>query len=387
MPGRFGRVFFCSQFQSWTSPLGPLNFLVPKRYGLKSCPDANLRERGLTIGIPFIAATGSIQLVPVKPQPAPENPVIPFSTLVLLREEEIAQEFAKAFTNRYLPEHLFYWLPTSVRAWVNLCRSIEYKNANRAIEVLSAAGSELVKLCSPCATLCGLGCGEGSKDRVLLEAFAQADRRLEYVAADFSQALLELAADHVDDVAHDVMGCKLDLLRDDHLIAVTGAAQSFDGPVLYSVVGNTLGAFGPREFPARIRGHMRERDHLLFDGEIFNEQTIAGYDNPVNRRFAWGPLNGLGITEEDGQLEFTAAPLEQDLYSVNKHFTARRDLRVRVADQTLQIRAGEKLLMSGSIKYASEAALLQVVQGAGFRVDSRWRSRDGMFVLALARGY
>src|SRR5579864_1951052 len=97
---------------------------------------------------------------------------VPFSMLVVLREEEIASQFVRAFEGRYLPEHLFYWLPTSVRAWVELCRSTEYKNANRAIEVLSASASELVSLCSGCDTLCGLGCGEGSKDRVLLEAFA-----------------------------------------------------------------------------------------------------------------------------------------------------------------------------------------------------------------------
>jgi hypothetical protein len=41
--------------------------------------------------------------------------------------------------------------------------------------------------------------------------------------------------------------------------------------------------------------------------------------------------------------------------------------------------------MSGSIKYVSESALLQTVEAAGFLVDSRWRSRDGMFILALAR--
>jgi uncharacterized SAM-dependent methyltransferase len=316
---------------------------------------------------------------------APETPPIPFSTLVLLREEEIAAQFAKAFADRYLPEHLFYWLPTSVRAWVNLCRSTEYKNANRAIEVLSSAAPELANLCSGCGTLCGLGCGEGSKDRILLEAFAQAGRRIQYLAADFSQALLELAADGVDEVARDVLGCKLDLSRRDHLIAVTGAAQSFGGAVLYSVLGNTLGAFGPREFPARIREQMREQDYFLFDGEIFSDQTIAGYDNPVNRRFAWGPLNGIGITEDDGQLIFSTAPLEDGLYSVNKNFIARRDLRARIGDQTLEIQAGEGLGMSGSIKYVSESALLQTVEAAGFLVDSRWRSRDGMFILALAR--
>jgi uncharacterized SAM-dependent methyltransferase len=91
------------------------------------------------------------------------------------------------------------------------------------------------------------------------------------------------------------------------------------------------------------------------------------------------------ITEDDGQLIFSTAPLEDGLYSVNKNFIARRDLRARIGDQTLEIQAGEGLGMSGSIKYVSESALLQTVEAAGFLVDSRWRSRDGMFILALAR--
>src|SRR5580765_6883795 len=120
---------------------------------------------------------------------------LPFKTIVLLREQQIAEQFLAAFQQRYLPEHLFYWLPSSVQAWVDLCRSTEYKNASRALEVLKLAAPDLAHQLSHIHTLCGLGCGEGSKDRVLLEHFAAGGNRLNYIAADFSQPLLELAAD------------------------------------------------------------------------------------------------------------------------------------------------------------------------------------------------
>src|SRR5947209_1047242 len=140
----------------------------------------------------------------MSPEPEQEFPRFPFHTLVLLREEEIATQLRQAFEKRYLPEHLFYWLPTSVQAWVDLCRSREYKNANRALEVLGAAAPELAERLKDNGVICGLGCGEGSKDRLLLEAFAASGKKQNYIAADFSQALLELAADHVDDVAASV---------------------------------------------------------------------------------------------------------------------------------------------------------------------------------------
>src|ERR1700747_3019120 len=103
----------------------------------------------------------------------PDEPVqhlegLPFYTIVLLREQAIAEQLRTSFQERYLPEHLFYWLPSSVQAWVDLCRSTEYKNASRAMEVLKAAADDIARRSSDVRTLCGLGCGEGSKSRLLL---------------------------------------------------------------------------------------------------------------------------------------------------------------------------------------------------------------------------
>jgi uncharacterized SAM-dependent methyltransferase len=309
---------------------------------------------------------------------------LPFKTIVLLREQQIAEQFLAAFQQRYLPEHLFYWLPSSAQAWVELCRSTEYKNASRALEVLTVAVPALSRQLPQIRTLCGLGCGEGSKDRVLLEGFATSGNRLNYVAADFSQPLLELAADQVDGIATSSLGCKLDIFDDSHLSALIHAAQGIGGGVLFSVLGNTLGAFGPNTFPQRLRTYIRNPDRFLFDGEIFSEQTLGGYDNPTNRRFAWGPLTGVGITEDDGKLEFSVGSAGDGLFAVAKHFTATRDLRVSIGGQTIEISAGEKLRMSSSIKYASESALFDFVESAQFKIHSQWNSRDGQFVLACA---
>lgn len=309
---------------------------------------------------------------------------LPLKTIVLLREQQIAEQFVAAFQGRYLPEHLFYWLPSSVQAWVDLCRSNEYKNASRALEVLKLAAPDLTRQLSRICTLCGLGCGEGSKDRILLEQFAKTGNRLNYVAADFSQPLLELAADQADGIAQASIGCKFDIFDDTQLAAAVAAAQSFGSPVLLSVLGNTLGAFDPDNFPRRLGTHVRENDRFLFDGEIFSEQTLGGYDNPTNRRFAWGPLTGVGINEDDGRLEFSTGPAGDGLFAVTKHFTPTRDITVNLGSCTIEIHAGEKLRMSSSIKYASHDRLLSLVRNAGFRIESQWESRDGQFVLACA---
>ena len=305
----------------------------------------------------------------------------------LLREREIVDRVQKSFHERRLPEEIFYWFPSSVKAWVDLCRSTEYRNANRAIEVLRAAAPEIAGMLERFSTVCGLGCGEGSKDAILLRAFqVRPNGPSRYVGADFSQALLELAMEEIKQYVAEASGVKCDLGEDTHLNEICRAASGGHAdPAIFTVLGNTLGAFGPLDFPKRLRRQLRENDRFIFDGEIFSDSTLAGYDNPTNRRFAWGPLNGVGITESDGQLEFSAAPAGDGLFVVTKHFTSSRDLRFYLGGEAIELPTGEKLRMSGSIKYRDDSILLGAVEAARFQVEGSWRSTDGKFVLGCAK--
>ncbi|HTM41304.1 MAG TPA: L-histidine N(alpha)-methyltransferase [Terriglobales bacterium] len=300
---------------------------------------------------------------------------------VLLREDQIAAQLQQALAHRFLDEKFFYWLPPSVQAWVELTRSAEYRNSNRALQVLGASAANVFRMWPEAKVLCSLGCGEGSKDRILLRAYAEAGRQLEYVAADFSQALLELALVGADSTSSVRRGVKFDVADDGHL----GALSRNGVATIYAVLGNTLGAFGPLHFPARLREIMGPGDRALFDGEIFDEATtLAGYDNPTNRRFAFSPLAGMGLTELDGELRFELRRGSGGIHEVAKYFIAARDLEVRVAGASLQLRAGEKILMSSSIKY-DEEAFYPLIENGGFVIELAAKSEDGKFLLAGAR--
>jgi uncharacterized SAM-dependent methyltransferase len=309
-----------------------------------------------------------------------------YKIAILLKEREILDRVRRAFRDRELPEEVFYWFPASVQAWAELCRSSEYRNANRAIEVLNAAAAEIWKRIRLADAICGLGCGEGSKDAILAGIFrGKPDGPHAYIGADFSQALLELALEELGKDLY-VSGLKCDLGDDLHLESVcTTAHENHVRPVIFTVLGNTLGAFGAYDFPRRVRRFLRSNDFLVLDGEIFSQSTLAGYDNPTNRRFAWGPLTGVGITENDGRLEFSTAPEGNGLLAVTKHFVATRDLRINIGGETIEIAMGEKLRMSSSMKYTDESILLGAVEAARFRVEGKWTSSDGKFVLACAK--
>jgi uncharacterized SAM-dependent methyltransferase len=349
-----------------------------------------------------------------------------FAVQVLLTEQQIANEFAAALARGYLDEKFFYWLPNSAQAWVDLCSSTAYRNANRALKLIEGSAHDLAQLWPKAETLCGIGCGEGSKDVPLLAAYSAANRALAYVAADFSQPLLELACAKAQSAgACRVSGVKLDVAADAQLAAA--AQLSTEGHRVFSVLGNTLGAFGPTTFPGRLGKIMRHDDRALFDGEIFaGEETLRGYDNPVNRRFAFSPLAGLGLVEgrdgdlvfeintgktpntkahhkghqgnmkgtkeiraealktQSGKMEAGEQPARGDgIHEVVKYFVPARDLVLNVAGQEVKLASGKKLLMSGSVKY-DEGVIQHLLREGGFRIEFEAKSPDGKFLLVGA---
>ena len=304
----------------------------------------------------------------------------PLAVSVLLTEHEIAAQFADSLARGYLGEQFFYWLPLSVEAWVALCHSPEYRNADRALTLLSRTGSRLAELWPAADTICGLGCGEGSKDRVLLDAF----RCPLYIGADFSLGLLELALVTAGPSAGEVRGFKLDIGSDQHLAALAAAVSQSGRSAIYAVLGNTLGAFDPDRFPARLRKLLRPQDRVLFDGEIFaGEETLRGYDHPTNRRFAFAPLASLGLTEHDGELRFELRLGSTGLHEVIKSFIPARDLHLNIAGREVFLRRNEPLRMSSSLKY-DEAAFRQRIERGGLRIELFQKSEDGRFLLAGA---
>jgi uncharacterized SAM-dependent methyltransferase len=301
----------------------------------------------------------------------------PLPVSVLLTEHAIAAQFAEAFACGYLGEQFFYWLPLSVEAWVALCRSPEYRNADRALTLLSRAAPRLAGLWAAADTVCGLGCGEGAKDRVLLDAFHSPL----YIGADFSQGLLELALACAAPATGAVRGFKLDIGSDQHLAALATAVRQSGRSAVYTVLGNTLGAFDPDRFPARLCRLMRSEDRALFDGEIFaGDETLRGYDHPTNRRFAFAPLASLGLTESDGELRFELRPGAAGLHEVVKYFVPAHDLNLRVAGREFCLRQGEPLRMSSSLKY-DEPAFFERIERGGFRIEFSDKSDDGRFLV------
>jgi len=307
------------------------------------------------------------------------------SIQALLTENALAAEFVSAFHARRLPEKFFYWFPLSVRAWLALCSDGAYRNFVRSRSLIARSRAELARLfpVSPLEVV-SLGAGQGDKDLLLLEALRERGARVSYVPVDTSQALLEMACAGALSAGFPAQGIKADFTNPRHLQAL--AAEPETPPRLLLLIGNTLGAFDPIAEARDLAGLLRRGDALLVDGEVYaGDATVAGYDNPLNRRFAWAPLNAVGIREGDGELVFAAADDARlpGLQLIPKYFQAGRDVEALMGGEALRLARGEQLAMNHSYKYAPET-FLGILSDAGLTVRWQATSDDQRFLMALA---
>ncbi|MDH4066000.1 MAG: L-histidine N(alpha)-methyltransferase [Acidobacteriota bacterium] len=309
------------------------------------------------------------------------------TTTVLLTEDQLAGDFLAALERRELPEKYFYWFPTSVRAWLSLCGDGAYRNYVRSHTLLqSRAPGVVAHLPRGAITVISLGAGQGTKDLLVLDALRASGRDPQYVPVDASQSLLEMACAAALEAGVPCLGIKADMADARHLAAVRDLAPR--APRLVMLIGNTLGAFDPLQMAGELERLLGPEDHLLVDGEIFSETgTLAGYDNPLNRQFAFGPLRGLGLVEpEDGVLQFETSESDEHpgLYRVSKHFVPARDLTLSVAGETVRWAAGQRVEMNWSGKFSRET-FLAILTEAGLAPVVQEVSADERFVMVLAK--
>ena len=303
----------------------------------------------------------------------------------LLTENALADEFVSAFTERRLAEKFFYWFPLSVRAWLALCSDGAYRNFVRSRSLVAQSGHDVAAFIPPGPLeVLSLGSGQGDKDLLLLEALREHGARVAYVPVDTSQALLEMAVQGALAARFPAQGIKADLTRPDHLAAL--APEPETPPRLVLLLGNTLGAFDPIAEARELRGLLRPGDLLIVDGELYSgAETVAGYDNPLNRRFAWAPLHAVGIRETDGELRFEDREDSRlpGLRPLAKYFVAGRDVEALMGGETVSLRAGERVEMNHSYKYAA-STFLRILADAGLGVRWQGASADGHFLMVLA---
>lgn len=269
---------------------------------------------------------------------------------------------------------------------MRLCSSRRYKNAARSRQLCERAASFLVpRLRAGPAQWVALGVGQGEKEMLFLRPLAPR-QRIEYVPWDTSQTLLEMAGRRALGCGLSVWAMKADLEQESHWKAVPAAPRG--SRRVLSVFGNSLGAVRLDRLLTRASQLLHRGDWFLVDGELHaGEATLAGYDHPVNRAFAFAPLEAAGFSRADGELRFTlrAPSGGSPLGRLEKQFDLKRPVALRLGGEMLRFRRGDRIRMSPSDKCHLEAMTARLGQDRLFQVEERLLSSDRRFALWILR--
>ena len=298
---------------------------------------------------------------------------------VLLTEAEIADEFAESLAARDLPEKFFYWTPPSVKAWEALAARSE-DELRGTWENLASKVADLTKSFGKTVPVISFGAGNGTKDRMLLKALALAGRETKYFPVDASQILLEMACAGAEDDDCEAIGIKADISSPMHMVLAADAAEA---PRLFLMVGNTLGGFDPLDQMRHVASCIHKGDLLILDAHLHAGVPIQPTDE--QKRFVFAPLASVGITADEGGLEFAEKPDDRldGRFMVTRRFQASRDLRMLASGHEIHMARGERILLNFRYLFSKEAFRWLVTKHAGLRIVGEMPSADGRFLTAV----
>jgi Predicted nucleotide-binding protein containing TIR-like domain/Histidine-specific methyltransferase, SAM-dependent len=201
------------------------------------------------------------------------------------------------------------------RHWLRLCRSKNYRYFERSKAHLRLNATKLAEAVHEAAggtssvDFVSLGCGNGTKDELVLQALIANLTRREYVyyyPIDISDILLVEAvryvSQHVKD--HSRLRCKAVLGDFTHLSAFSAITAYRTNTKLFSALGNVIGSFDEEEILKSISGAMAPGDLVLLDANIGEpDDSRAMLEDDAASQWDLSTLDALDIDRESLELD------------------------------------------------------------------------------------
>ncbi len=239
-----------------------------------------------------------------------------------------------------------------------------------------------------CKTLVELGAGSASKTRILLDGMLRAGTGCTYMPIDVSAAFLAETAGMLRSRYPDlrVMPVNADITRDFRL-------PKHDGPVLFALLGSTIGNFDEMHATRllrRIRGQMQPLDTFLL-GVDLRKPTLeleAAYNDlqGVTARFN---LNILQVLNRELGADFDLAAYshrafyDEHLHRIEMHLVSARDQVVTIPGiGPIALTRGETIRSEISCKY-DRAAVQMLFEAAGLEIEEWHTDEHQRFALVL----
>jgi dimethylhistidine N-methyltransferase len=294
---------------------------------------------------------------------------------------------ALQLTPRQLPSKYFYdALGSSL--FDAICQLPWYKVTRAESALIARAAGAILQPFEQPVSIAELGCGNGEKLEILLEASGAAVRRLHLV--DISAKALELASARVGRFPIDGL-LAYEATYEDGL-ARLAAARRPNEPVLCLFLGSNIGNFDPpgaRSMLTRIRRSLCAGDGLLLGSDLPKPERdlLLAYDDPLGVTAAFNRNLLRRINDElGGTFDLEAfshrAVWNPALRRVEMHLVSRRrqTVRIEAAGLALPFEADEWIWTESSYKYEPDA-IVEEGQAAGFSVARQWVDDEARFAL------
>ncbi|MBP5973160.1 L-histidine N(alpha)-methyltransferase [Brasilonema sp. CT11] len=233
--------------------------------------------------------------------------------------------------------------------------------------------------------LIGLGCGGGTKDNLLVSYLWSPQRQLVYYPVDVSLSLSLIAAQKVrasyPKISVQPIVC--DLLNSDDLILHLNHREEGEKKIItfFGMIPN----FYPDEILPVLNNFLQKGDILLLSANLSPgndyvqgiQKVLPQYDNELTKDWLITVLMDAGINQEDGTIKFSIEDdkSNQDLKRINADFEVENDVSLKLDDQLIQWKNGDKVQLFFSYRYTTPK-LQAVLNSYDIKILDYWEAAN-----------
>lgn len=307
----------------------------------------------------------------------------------LLTPEDLTAQLAAAVRSRRLPDHFLYVGRTGATNWLDLSRSDDFPIAARLTDLLRRSLDDVARSAPAGSTLIGIGVGDGSKERMVLDALVPRGLVDRYIAIDISSGLVDEAVRNASGAGAETTGvvalCE-DLAR---------LRRYWQPPAVICLLGNNFCNYVAPDLLATVHAQMAPGDLFIFDCHLCPEDEAAraawaagverAYQSPQNAAFNLAPLVEHGLAPDAARFELSLVAEdspEGPVYRTRKRITILRDSVLTFGPQTVALAEGDALSMGFTYKYTAAQVRAAVARSRLACLAER-RSDDGDNLLLI----
>ncbi|MET0622466.1 MAG: L-histidine N(alpha)-methyltransferase [Pyrinomonadaceae bacterium] len=293
---------------------------------------------------------------------------------------------------------------TCAKHWLALCQNYDYGH-KELIESIATHFDEVIDICnfgSSSVDLISLGSGDGQIDVRLLSKLTRSIPNFEYYyCIDISFELLQQAVAHIvecSDKQYFGKRFRIKAIHGDFIeLRRLAPIYTFDDSVnFFTLNGNTLGNHNEADLLQAIREGMETNDLLFLDVRLHKldswdgcraiteeekQIVMSGYSNPLNTRFAFGPLErATSLSYEDIKFDYDINQMITCVPNSLNLIIYCNDLNAKILSSNQSVR-WKRLNLAATTLY-SYSSLVQWLPTRGFHlIWHKAHKNIGLFLL------